>query len=81
MEIEAGDEIVIAACIYHEGIDIGSRLAKVISTQSYILVDVHDYNANPVKLMRSEVEDVIVKWSEIQKDLQQFSELFDDLGP
>lgn len=81
MKVEVGDEILTAPCIFHEGVDIGNRLAKVISTKGYILVNVHDYAANPVKLMQNEVVEVVVKWSEIQKDMEEFDRLFSDIGP
>ena len=56
MDFKVGDEVITAKGLWHNGQDISNRLAKVISTTSYILIEVYSYEDNPVKCFRYEVE-------------------------
>lgn len=67
MRIDRGDEVVVLENTWHEGIDIGQRLAKVLDTSSYVTVEVYDYNNNPVRLFRSDVE-VLTRHGEQESD-------------
>lgn len=56
--MKTGDEVVTIPNLWHEGIDIGDRLAVILDTTSYILISIYEYNNNPVKCFRNEVEEL-----------------------
>ena len=70
MEIKSGDEIVTKSPFWHQGRDIGDCLGKVISIDSYILVEIYDYDNNPVKCFRNEIEKIVDR-DEYGFDLQE----------
>lgn len=51
-----GDEVVTVPGLWHNGVDIGERLATVLSTHGHILIAIHQYDDNPVKVFRWEIE-------------------------
>lgn len=53
-----GDEVIIKDPHWHEGVNVGGRLGYIISLTGYVLVEVYDYESNPVKCFRSEVQKV-----------------------
>lgn len=54
--VKVGDEVVTKSPFWHHGTDIGDRLGRVISTYGHVLVEIYDYDDNPVKCFRSEIE-------------------------
>jgi hypothetical protein len=56
MDFNVGDEVITAKGLWHNGQDIGGRLGKILSTEGHILVEVYQYENNPVKCFRYEVE-------------------------
>lgn len=56
MAIKVGDEVVTRSPLWHRGEDVGDRLGKVVSTQGHVVVELYDYNDNPIKCFRNEVE-------------------------
>lgn len=69
------DLVILNKPFYHLGTDIGNRLGRVLDTKSYILVEVYEYENNPVKCFSSEVEKVNryqkkheVSWPEFMED-------------
>ena len=51
-----GDDVVTVPGLWHNGVDIGERLATIIDTEGHILITVHQYSDNPVKVFRWEIE-------------------------
>ena len=49
MDFEVGDEIVTKPHLYHHGEDVGERMGEVVDTHSYIVIELYDYDDNPVK--------------------------------
>lgn len=58
MGFRVGDEVVTANPLWHRGVNIGDRLAKVICTKGHILIEVTNYENNPVKCFRNEISRV-----------------------
>lgn len=56
--MKKGSIVVLKPPFYHQGNNIGDRLAVIIDDQSYFLVEVLNYNYNPVKCFRNELEEV-----------------------
>lgn len=56
MDFKVGDEIITSKGLWHNGVDIGGRLGKIISTAGHILIEVYQYENNPVKCFRYEIE-------------------------
>lgn len=54
--MKKGDLVVLKKPFWHQGMDIGDRLGTILSTEGHILVEVMEYDANPVKCFRHEVE-------------------------
>ena len=79
MKIEKGDEVVTVPSLWHFGVDIGERLGKVVDTSGHILVEIYEYNSNPVKLMRNEVE-VVTKLGEQINDMDEIERAFKSLN-
>ena len=52
---KVGDDVVTVEPLWHHGEDVGGRLGQVISTTSYIVVNLYDYHDNPIKCFRHEV--------------------------
>jgi hypothetical protein len=70
--VKVGDEVVTKSPLWHHGVDIGDRLGRVISTTGHVIVEIYDYDDNPVKCFRSEIEVV-------RSDDTADEPLFDDL--
>ena len=70
MDIQVGDEVVTVPSLYHNGTDIGERLGKVMSTTGHIVVDLYEYESNPVKLMRNEIDYVAKKIGDNPEELE-----------
>lgn len=51
-----GDEVVTVPGLWHNGQDVGERLATVLSTYGHILIHIHQYDDNPVKVFRWEIQ-------------------------
>ena len=58
---EVGDIVITLPGLWHEGQDIGDRLAEVISTKGHILINIPEYESNPVKVFRWEIEELIME--------------------
>lgn len=56
--LERGDEVIVRSPHWHCGVNVGDRLGVVVSVESYVLVHIYDYENNPVKCFRNEVEKV-----------------------
>jgi hypothetical protein len=61
--VRVGDEVVLFDPFWNLGENIGDSLGRVISTESYVLVDVYDYHSNPVKCFRRDFE--VIKGSDL----------------
>lgn len=57
--LKINDEVVIKDPHWHEGENIGGRVGRVISLKGYVLVEIYNYESNPVKCFRSEVKKAI----------------------
>lgn len=51
-----GDDVVTVPSLWHDGVDIGERLATVIRVEGHIWINVHQYNNNPVKVFSYEIK-------------------------
>lgn len=77
-EIKVGDEVITCKPLWHLGEDVGNRLGKVISTSSYILVEIYQYHSNPVKCFKNEVELVPKTTEDMANDWLDDLEFEDD---
>lgn len=53
--VQKGDEVITKSPLWHQGEDVGDRLGVVLDTTSYVVVELYDYDYNPVKCFRHEV--------------------------
>ena len=53
-----GDQVVLKSPYWHKGSDIGGYLGLIIDDSSYLLINIYEFEDNPVKCFRSEVETV-----------------------
>jgi len=51
-----GQDVTTVPGLWHDGVDIGERLATILSAEGHIIIKVHDYSNNPVKVFRWEIE-------------------------
>lgn len=56
MDFKVGDEIITAKELWHNGENVGNRLGRILSTKGHIIIDIYNYDDNPVKCFRYEVE-------------------------
>lgn len=72
--VHVGDEIVTIKPLWHMGVDIGDRLGRVINVTGHVIVELYDYENNPVKCFRYEIEVVHRdKYSEFEdNELDEF---------
>lgn len=49
-----GNEVVLHDPFWHHGDNLGDHIGRVISTESYVLVEIYDYNDNPVKCFQND---------------------------
>jgi hypothetical protein len=75
-DIKVGDQVITVKSLWHHGQDIGDRLARVINTTSYIVIDIYEYTDNPVKCFRNEVTKVN---NQKYTNNQDIDHLLDDL--
>lgn len=76
--IKVGDEVVTVDPLYFQNENVGNRLGRVISTTSYVLVELYEYPYNPVKCFQHEVE-LVHRKSEDELYLEEIENLFDDM--
>ena len=62
-DIKVGDRIFVRQSVYWNGTDIGWKDGTVISVEGHILVNLDNWQDNPVKLFRSEVSCYPIKTS------------------
>jgi len=55
--MKKGSTVYLKDPFWHHNTNLGGRNALVLSTKSYILVKVYDYDSNPVKCFRNEVSE------------------------
>ena len=53
--MKKGEIVYLREPFWHKNVNLGGKKALVLSTKSYILVQVYDYESNPVKCFRNEV--------------------------
>ena len=53
--MKKGDYVYLKEPFWHKNTNLGGRKALILSTKSYILVEVQNYHSNPVKCFRNEV--------------------------
>jgi len=51
-----GNDVITVPQLWHNGNNIGERLATVIKVEGYIWIKVHQYDQNPVKVFSYEIE-------------------------
>ena len=66
--MKKGDRVYLKDPFWHENTNLGGKEARVLSTESYILVKVHDYHSNPVKCFRNEISDKPTKLQKKSSD-------------
>ncbi len=54
--LTVGSDIITKSPLWHNGEDVGGRLGRVISTTGYVLVEIYNYESNPVKCFRHDIE-------------------------
>ena len=79
MSFKPGDEIVTKTNLFWMGEDIGDRLGKVIDTKGHILIKLYDYDSNPVKCFRYEIE--LLKLEPVDIDEFNLEEMFGEEEP
>lgn len=76
--MQPGDEIVTIQPLWHQGADVGDRLGRIISISGYIVVDLYDYEYNPVKCFRNEIE--VIRRADADEKLEvELDSIFGDL--
>ena len=55
--MKKGDRVWIKEPFWYKNEDLGGKSGIIISTRSYILLEVFGYHSNPVKCFRNEVCD------------------------
>ena len=66
--MKKGSTVYLKSPFWHKNTDLGGRQALVLSTDSYILVKVYDYDSNPVKCFRNEVSEKPTKLEKPDED-------------
>ena len=66
--MKKGDRVYLKDPFWDKNTNLGGREGRILSTESYILVKVHDYDGNPVKCFRNEVTDKPVKLKKKSSD-------------
>ncbi len=56
-----GDIVATRSNVFWHGEDIGDRLAKVVSHKGHVMIELFDYDDNPVKCFTYELEDALLK--------------------
>lgn len=51
-----GEDVITVPQLWHNGTDIGERLATVIKVEGHVWINVHNYHSNPVKVFRYEIK-------------------------
>lgn len=67
--VRVGDEVVLLDPFWHKGENLGDCLGRVVSTESYVLVDVYDFHDNPVKCFRNDFEVLEPRGKQLELDL------------
>ena len=52
------DQVLTKSPLWHEGIDVGNRLAVVLDTTSYVVLEILGYENNPVKCFQNDVQEI-----------------------
>ncbi len=79
MSFKPGDTVITRAPFFWHGEDIGDRLGKVISTEGHVLVNIYDYEDNPVKCFTWELEKANLSHTSQLTD-EEIDDLLDDFG-
>lgn len=78
--MKKGDLVKTKEGFWWLGEDVGDRLATVVDTKSYILIEILNYHSNPVKCFKNEVR-LVSTVEDILADLKEdFEDLFDQLN-
>jgi len=80
---KVGDEVILKKPLWHNAEDVGDRLGRVISTEGHIIVELYDYDDNPVKCFRNDVEVVPEDYasSSIELNDEELMNLLNNLFP
>ena len=54
-DFKIGDEVITRDGLWWHNADVGGRLGKVVDIKGHILVDLYDFDDNPIKCFRNEV--------------------------
>ena len=76
-----GDVVATNSNVFWHGEDVGDRLGKVIDVKSWVLINLYDYDDNPVRCFHYELERSILKSkSDITDiDIDEFLKDIDDI--
>jgi hypothetical protein len=77
MNFKPGDYVITRMPFFWHGEDIGDRLGTVISTEGHVLVNIDDYDDNPVKCFTWEIEKA---GNQRLLTDQELEDLLDELG-
>ena len=53
--MKTGDRVSLKKPFWYKNEDLGGRTGRVISTYSYVLVELYEYHSNPIKCFKNEV--------------------------
>lgn len=56
VKVKIGDWISLKKPFWYKNEDLGGRKGEVISTYSYILVQLNGYHSNPIKCFKNEIQ-------------------------
>lgn len=73
-----GDEVTTVPQLFWHGEDIGDRLGRVISNKGHVLVDLYEYDDNPVKCFTYELEHALLSAPDDITD-EDIEDLFKDM--
>lgn len=77
-----GDLVVVKDAVYHKGYNIGGKIACIVSINSYIMVSIEDYDDNPVKCFRYELQHFIeppIQNIELEEEIEKILEEYNGL--
>lgn len=75
-----GDIVATKSNVFWHGEDIGDRLGRVVSSKGHIMVDLFDYDDNPVKCFSYELESSFLETPKDELEID-IDEMLEDLDP
>lgn len=54
--MKVGNEVITKSPLWHNGVDVGDRLGVIVDMKGHVLVDIYEYDSNPVKCFRQDIE-------------------------